>query len=204
MRPVFLAIQALIGLLVALFVAIQNFPTRLASMNVSALSTVALNSVALFTISLATYFAFRDGLVTIRTCSQTFLTLALGTALGAIALVVANLVFQPDLNATSSQGFVLLGPVLGLSIGLNMIFFGLFRQVEEKKSGLMTSSFDLTVHRNFVRVLGLLNAYVSPPVVLLSLASQFVLAGSLALLQITVSALALGLYHFTVHGTLPH
>ncbi len=189
----------MIGMLVALFVIIQNFPSRFASINDSVLTNLALNSIALFTASTGLHFALKDGLVSMHHCSQTFLTLALGVALGGVGLIVVGLSSLAALGAVSFLGLVLLGPVLGLSVGYNMLFFGLFRQVEERRVGQKITSLDLTARRNFVSVLGLLNAYVSPPLALLLLGSQYVLAASLALLQVTVSSLAIGLHHFSVN-----
>jgi hypothetical protein len=202
MRRLFLVVQVTIGSLLALFITIQNLPSKLSSMNVSALTNLFLNSVVLFTMSGALVFAFRDRLLSAKSCSQAFLTLALGAAFGSAALVVASLANLVDLNATSTLGLVLLGPVLGLSIGCNVIFFGLFRQVERRRLGQKISSVDLTVRQNFVSVIGFLNAYVSPPLVLLSFASEYVFAASLVVLQIVVSAFAFGLYRITIDRAL--
>jgi hypothetical protein len=189
--------EGLLGGVVALFVIIMDLP-RLWVSTSSTATNLFLTAIVLFGLSMLTHAAFRKGIFNISRTSGIFLALALGATSGVIIVVIVSLLSLSALGGNSPYWLAALPTVLGLFIAYNTLFFGLFRQIEKKKLRTGPVSFDLTIPYNFRRVLILVNAYVSPPAILLAVSSNYSLAAELALFQLVVTALAISFHHFSV------
>lgn len=141
----------------------------------------SMNVASLITLSLVPSVMVRDGGIGWIDCSKLYLALAIGLVLGGFTVLGLGIAWHLILMASYTATLLATGSALTFMIGYSTLFWGLNRQIAEKQaSGSVVSTFDATESRNFLKLLAVINVFVIFPLVALLLASDYLLAGGLA------------------------
>lgn len=147
----------------------------------------AMNVLGLVTIFLIPHAMHHDGAIDLAQMSKLFLVLTGG--LGSSIILVLGLASWSRLilDPSYSSRLLVTFSAAVLIAGYSMIFWGLSRQVIEKRTlGHTVSSFDATSPKNFLKLALLPNIFVASGLVALLFASDYALASGLVVFQISI------------------
>ena len=159
----------------------------------------AMNVLGLVFLSLLPHAMLRDGAIDGLECSRLFLALAVGLVVGGF--LVLGLAVSSRLIFDSFYSFRLLATASSLAflVGYSIMFWGLHRQIVEKRaSRALASAFDATNPRHFARLLLSLSLFVSFPLAVLFLSSNYDLGAGVIIFLVGITLLGLRLRAWSI------